>query len=68
MKNKQVQFQDWGLIDYQQAWDKQQEIFDNTVKLKVDIRNRQVAAAMPAHDTPSDLDIVRVNCCYYPVS
>jgi len=56
MKNKQVQFQDWGLIDYQQAWDKQQEIFDSTVKLKVDIRNRQVAAAMPAHDTTSEID------------
>jgi len=56
MKNKQVQFQDWGLIDYQQAWDKQQEIFDNTVKLKVDIRNKQVAMAVPADGAASETD------------
>ena len=44
MKNKQVALQDWGLIDYQQAWDKQEELFGETVKLKTAIRNRQVAA------------------------
>jgi lipoyl(octanoyl) transferase len=44
MKNKQVIFQDWGLIDYQQAWDKQEELFNSVVKLKTDIRNRQVVA------------------------
>lgn len=44
MKNKQVTFQDWGLIDYQQAWDKQEQLFGDTVKLKTTIRNRQVAS------------------------
>ena len=53
MKNKKVELIDWGLIDYQQAWDKQEEIFNSTVKLKTEIRNRQVAVtpdASPAED------------------
>lgn len=45
MKNKQVIFQDWGLIDYQEAWNRQEELFSNVVKLKTDIRNRQTVAA-----------------------
>jgi lipoyl(octanoyl) transferase len=45
MKNKQVTVQDWGLIDYQQAWDKQEELFSSTVKLKMEIRKRQTVAA-----------------------
>jgi lipoyl(octanoyl) transferase len=40
MKNKQVNFQDWGLIDYKEAWDKQEAIFADTVNLKIEIRNR----------------------------
>lgn len=43
MKNKQVQYQDWGLIDYKEAWDKQEELFAATVKIKTDQRNRQLA-------------------------
>jgi lipoyl(octanoyl) transferase len=45
MKNKHVQFQDWGLTDYKQGWDRQEELFNATVKLKGEIRNRQAAAA-----------------------
>lgn len=45
MKNKKVQFIDWGLIDYQQAWDKQEALFSETVNLKVQQRNRQLALA-----------------------
>jgi len=41
MKNKQVLFDDWGLIDYKEAWGKQEELFNSTVKLKSEIRNRQ---------------------------
>jgi len=44
MKNKQVFFQDWGLIDYKEAWDKQEALFADTVNLKIQIRNREVAA------------------------
>ncbi|TAH04086.1 MAG: lipoyl(octanoyl) transferase LipB [Sphingobacteriales bacterium] len=39
VKNKKVAFADWGLLDYQQAWDKQEEIFAQTVALKVANRN-----------------------------
>ncbi|MES2808242.1 MAG: lipoyl(octanoyl) transferase LipB [Bacteroidota bacterium] len=43
MKNKQVEVQDWGLIDYKQAWAKQEELFNATIALKMEIRNRQLA-------------------------
>lgn len=43
MKNKQVSFRDWGLIDYKEAWDKQEALFSDTVNLKIEIRNRQSA-------------------------
>ncbi len=39
MKNKQVTFEDWGLIDYKEAWDKQEALFSGTVELKTTIRN-----------------------------
>ncbi len=39
VKNKKVAFADWGLLDYQQAWDKQEEIFAQTVAIKVANRN-----------------------------
>ena len=38
MKNKKVTVQDWGLIDYKQGWDKQEEIFADTIKLKIALR------------------------------
>ncbi|MBS1530314.1 MAG: lipoyl(octanoyl) transferase LipB [Bacteroidetes bacterium] len=43
MKNKQVQFQDWGLIDYKEAWDRQEALFAQTVDLKTHIRNMKMA-------------------------
>ncbi len=45
MKNKQVIFKDWGLIDYKEAWDKQEALFADTVREKIEIRNREVAIA-----------------------
>lgn len=38
MKNKIVYFSDWGLMDYQEAWDKQEELLTATVKLKAENR------------------------------
>jgi lipoyl(octanoyl) transferase len=38
MKNKEVEFQDWGVLDYQLAWDKQEELFAEVVKSKTDNR------------------------------
>jgi lipoyl(octanoyl) transferase len=48
MKNKQVEFQDWGLIDYKEGWEKQEALFSSSVQLKTDIRNRQQAVAAGA--------------------
>lgn len=45
MKNKKVFFEDWGLTDYKQAWDRQEELFGKTVSLKIAIRNQQQAVA-----------------------
>ncbi len=39
MKNKQVIFNDWGLVDYQDAWDRQEAIFAETVAVKIHNRN-----------------------------
>ncbi|GAB2703677.1 lipoyl(octanoyl) transferase LipB [Mucilaginibacter koreensis] len=47
MKNKQVTVQDWGLIDYKQAWEQQEALFAETVKLKTDMRNGLVDAETP---------------------
>jgi lipoyl(octanoyl) transferase len=44
MKNKQVEFKDWGLIDYKDAWEKQEELFSATVSLKTQINNHRIAA------------------------
>lgn len=32
--NKRVKFVDWGLVDYQEAWDRQEAIFNETVAIK----------------------------------
>jgi lipoyl(octanoyl) transferase len=39
MKNKKVTFEDWGLLDYQQAWDQQEKVFSDTVAIKINNRN-----------------------------
>lgn len=44
MKNKKVILQDWGLIDYKKAWDRQETLFAETVTLKMELRNRMAAA------------------------
>lgn len=38
MRNKHVQFIDWGVMDYQDAWNKQEELFAGTVAIKHDNR------------------------------
>ncbi len=38
MKNKKVSFQDWGLLDYQLAWDKQDAVFSAIVNSKTQNR------------------------------
>jgi lipoyl(octanoyl) transferase len=45
MKNKKVILQDWGLTDYKVAWERQEQLFAETVALKTAIRNRQQLVA-----------------------
>lgn len=39
MINKKVIFQDWGMLDYQHAWDRQESVFSDTVFTKTQNRN-----------------------------
>lgn len=41
MKNNKVNFQDWGLVDYQEAWDRQESIFSGIVASKTANRDNQ---------------------------
>ncbi|HLT88231.1 lipoyl(octanoyl) transferase [Sphingobacterium allocomposti] len=47
--NKQVHFIDWGLTDYQEAWDRQEEIFTRTVAVKNENRINGTAGSTPNH-------------------
>jgi lipoyl(octanoyl) transferase len=53
MKNKNVVFKEWGLMDYQEAWDKQEEILSEIVQIKN--RNRQDGTTL---ETPNYLIFV----------
>ena len=45
--NKEVEFIDWGLLDYQAAWDKQNAVFEGIVALKTHNRTNSTAIAPP---------------------
>jgi len=45
MQNKKVFFQDWGTLDYEVAWKRQERLFDAIVQLKGD--NRTNNSAIP---------------------
>lgn len=49
MKNKNVVFQDWGLLDYQTAWDRQESIFSETVHVKTQNRTNGTSLEVPNH-------------------
>ena len=48
--NKDVEFIDWGLLDYQKAWEHQDAIFEKTIALKT--KNRTEGTSLP---TPNSL-------------
>jgi lipoyl(octanoyl) transferase len=48
MQNKAVLFEDWGLLDYQQAWDRQETIFSSIVSQKIE--NRQAVETLPTNN------------------
>ena len=45
--NKETKFIDWGLTDYQAAWDKQEVLFNDTVVLKGKNRTEETALPTP---------------------
>ena len=47
--NKQVKFVDWGLVDYQEAWDRQEALFTKTVAVKNENRLNNTAIPTPNH-------------------
>lgn len=45
--NKKVEFTDWGLIDYQEAWNRQEAVFEATVTLKTQNRTNRTQLETP---------------------
>ncbi|MET1055873.1 MAG: lipoyl(octanoyl) transferase LipB [Pedobacter sp.] len=45
--NKNVKFVDWGLVDYQEAWDRQELLLNETVAIKTNNRNNGTAEQTP---------------------
>ncbi len=47
MKNKVTNFIDWGLLDYQEAWDRQESVFQEIVNLKMKNRTENTTIPTP---------------------
>lgn len=45
--NKKVKFTDWGLLDYQEAWDLQELVFKETIAVKTSNRTNGTAEETP---------------------
>ncbi|MHA4893498.1 lipoyl(octanoyl) transferase LipB [Pedobacter sp. PWIIR3] len=45
--NKEVIFKDWGLVDYQDAWNRQEQIFEQTIAVKTANRNNGTSVVTP---------------------
>ena len=45
--NKKVHFIDWGLVDYQEAWDRQEKLFTETLAIKQDNRTNNLVNPTP---------------------
>jgi lipoyl(octanoyl) transferase len=45
--NKTVEFIDWGVVDYQQAWDQQEELLNQIVAIKTQNRSNGTANQTP---------------------
>jgi len=45
--NKKVKFVDWGLLDYQEAWDNQEVIFKDTIAVKTNNRIQETTVETP---------------------
>ncbi|PVH25721.1 lipoyl(octanoyl) transferase LipB [Sphingobacterium corticibacter] len=47
MQNKQTQFIDWGLVDYQEAWDRQESVFNGILEAKLQNRTQNTENPTP---------------------
>ncbi|MEQ9263449.1 MAG: lipoyl(octanoyl) transferase LipB [Owenweeksia sp.] len=47
---KEVFFRDLGLVDYKEAWDFQEQLFDGTIQRKFNNRKREADAQLPTHN------------------
>lgn len=45
--NKQTAFLDWGLVDYREAWDRQEAIFQEILNLKISNRDKEPPGPTP---------------------
>lgn len=45
--NKKVKFVDWGLVDYQEAWERQELVFTDTIAVKTSNRNNGTEEETP---------------------
>lgn len=45
--NKKVKFVDWGLIDYQEAWERQELVFKDTIAVKTSNRTNETEEQTP---------------------
>ena len=52
MDKQEVIFKDLGIIEYKAAWDYQELLLQENVKIKSAIRNRQPAIELTTHDSP----------------
>jgi lipoyl(octanoyl) transferase len=66
MKNKKVFFQDWGLTDYKEAWDRQEALFGQTVDLKTRIRNRKITSEGDEYSEEDELTPNYLIFCEHP--
>ena len=66
MKNKQVFFEDWGLTDYKEAWDRQEALFGQTVELKTRIRNRKITSEGDEYSEEDELTPNYLIFCEHP--
>jgi len=49
MKNKKIIFEDWGLLGYEAAWERQEKIFSATVDAKIANRNTHIERPVENH-------------------
>ncbi len=47
MQNKHTQFIDWGLVDYQEAWDRQESVFNQVLEAKLQNRTQNTENPTP---------------------